>query len=377
MKLRLVLLLALTAGVFVPAAHAEAPVRLAELPGAEVLPRVPPLAPPQPPLTEIPPLRGSVLARNRVEVGLDADGSPRTVEVVQRLLVRALGDYIFFIPAPAVSVTAAPGSESQPGFRPNQILWQGFSPRRRMLAARAGLRLGGSAGALPLRVRLSGAPTGPGPFELVVTLENATAARALAFSGDAVEADVTGALNALRTATRSGRQIEGPAVRLRGEAAPARVVVSAPLALRGKVTFAKGAVRTFSPARFSAVVGGGGDQVARVTIRGDAARAAQVRLRIVAEPLLRATLPPRGAKDLRSVVVAYLRFARAQQYQSFLANPDPLGRSQTSYVFETNAVERSAVVPAPEPKDGGLPDALVMLAVSLVGLGLVVVWAHA
>lgn len=376
MKLRAVLL-ALAAGALAPAADAGPPSRLAELPGAEVLPRVPPLAPPQPPLTEIPPLRGTVSARNRVEVGLTADGSPRTVAVVQRLLVRALGDYTFFIPAPAVSVTTATGSQSQPGFRPNQIVWQGFSPRRKVLAARAVLRPGGSVGALPLRVRVSGAPTGPGRFELTVTLEDATATRALAFSGDAVESDVASALNALRAAARIGRAIDGPAVRLRGEAAQARILVSAPLAVRGTVNFPAGAVLNVSPARFSLRLGGDGERVRTITIRGEAVRAAQPRLRIVAEPLLRATLPPPGAGDLRSAVVAYLRYARAQQFLSFLANPDPLGVNRTSYVFETTAAARPAVVPGPEQKrDGGLPDALVVLAVALLGLGLVVLWSH-
>ena len=80
---------------------------------------------------------------------------------------------------------------------------------------------------------------------------------------------------------------------------------------------------------------------------------------------------------MRSAVVAYLRYARAQQVLSFLANPDPLGVNRTSYVFETSAAARPAVVPGPEQKrDGGLPDALVVLAVALLGLGLVVLWSH-
>jgi hypothetical protein len=370
------LLLAVAAGVFVPAAQAEAPMRLAEMPGVEVLPPVPPLAPPQPPLTEIPPLRGTVFARNRVVVGIDGDGSARTVAVVQRLVVDALGDYTFFIPAPAVSVEAALDSESQPGFRPNQIVWQGFSPRRKVLAAHATLRPRDSVGVLPLRVRVSRPRVGPGDFELVVTLENATRTRALGFSGDAVESDVVAALDVLRAVSRRGRALEGPAVRIRGKTAPLPMDVTAPLAVRGTVSFPGGAVRSVSPAAFSTLVGEN-RRTARITIRGEAAREVSPRIRIVAEPVLRATLPARGVQDLRSTVAAYLRYARALQYESFLANPDPRGPSSTSYAFETAVVEPVAGGPRSEPKPGGgLFDAFVVVAVALLGLGVVVLWAH-
>ena len=65
-----------------------------------------------------------------------------------------------------VSVTPGPGTESQPGRRENQILWEGFSPGRRVLAAWADLRLEESVAGLPVEVSVE-----PGE----VTIRNATA----------------------------------------------------------------------------------------------------------------------------------------------------------------------------------------------------------
>lgn len=369
------LLLAVAVAALAPAAGAAPPLRLVELPGVEALPPVPPLAPPQPPLVETPRLRGTVEARERVRVGIDAAGTPHRVAVEQRLRVRALGDYTFLVPAPAVSVVAAPGSESQPGFRPNQIVWQGFSPRRKLLAATAELRPADSVSALPVRIRVSGAPVAPGPFELVVTLENATQTTARVFSADAVEADVAAALDALRAAVRIGRAVEERVVRVRGASTPTTLEVAAALSVRGTVSFPADAVRDASPTRFSVVLGG---DVSRVTVRGVALRAATPRLRVVAEPIADAAIPEDpSSPTLDAAMESYLRYARTRQYQAFLANPDPLGPSVTTYLFETAAPERALPEAAPEPSDDFLlPLPVVAAGLALLGLGLVVLWAH-
>ena len=209
-------LLAVAVAALAPTAASAQQFRLLELPGVEALPRVPPLAPPQPPVTETPRLRGSVFARERVVVGMAPDGTSRTVTVSQRLLVRALGDYAFFVPAPAVRVVAGPGSQSRPGLRPNQIVWQGFSPRRKVLVAVAELRPGGSVHALPVRVRVTGIPVRPGPFELAIFLENATRTRATGFTADVPRADLVSALADLRAAAADDRPITDRVVRIRG-----------------------------------------------------------------------------------------------------------------------------------------------------------------
>jgi hypothetical protein len=364
----------MAAGTLASAATASPPLRLADLPGVEALRPVPPLAPPQPPVTEVARLRGTVSARQRVLVGITAAGAPTTVNVVQRLLVQSLGDYTFFVPAPAISVVAAPGSESQPGLRPNQIVWQGFSPRRKVLAARAELRSEDSTSALPLRVRVTGAPARPGPFELVITVENTTRTPAGGFTADALRTDVIRALDALRAAARINRPIEGGVVRIRGESKPVTLHVWAPLELIGSVDFAAGAVRALAPTRFTRRLGG---EPLRVTVRGVALRGAIPRLRIVARPVVRAAVPPASARTLEAALLGYLRYARTRQYQAFLANPDPRGPSATTYVYETETAERRAAAPEPQPTDdSALPTAIVVVGVTLLGLGLVVVWAH-
>lgn len=367
------LVLVLAASALPPTATAASPLRLAELPGVEALPQEPPLAPPQPPLLETPRLRGTVSSRNRVVVGIGPDGAPNRVSVVQRLEIRSLGDYAFLIPAPAVSVMAAAGSESAPGLRRNQIVWQGFSPRRKLLAAAAELRLDDSVRTLPLRLRISGAPPRPGPFAVVITLENGTLARGRGFTADAVEADVAKSLDKLRAAASIGRAIESSAVRIRGEAAPASVDVWAPLAIRGSITFPAGAVRNPEPMRFERMLG---REALRVTVRGVASRAAMPTVRIVAEPVPAAAIPPASARVLEAAVRGYLGYARARQYESFLANPDPVGLSSSTYAFETAAVEPAAQPTAEPSQDSGLPLAVVLGGLTLLGFGLVVLWAH-
>jgi hypothetical protein len=367
--------IALTLAVGALASGAEAaapPAQLAELPGAQALPPEPPLAPPQPPLVETPRLRGTVANRQQVAVGLDADGTPHRVRVLQRLTVRALGDYTFLIPAPAVSVVAVPGSESQPGLRPNQIVWQGFSPRRKVLAATADLRLGDTVGALPLRVRVTGLPTRPGPFELILSIENATRTRGQGFTARAEERDVAAALATLREAAVRHRQVEEQTIRISGRSRPADVEAWAPFVLRGSVVFPPGTVRGPTRTRFTRRLG---RQTLRVRLEGTATRAAAPTVRIAASPSTAAAVPA-SAPTLEAVVAAYLRYARTLQYRSFLANP-ALGPNATTYVYETAAVERATPqTSAPDDDGSGLPVAVLLGGLALFGLGLVVLWAH-
>ena len=372
MRLRALAVVA-AAGALAPGASAAPPLRVALLPGPEALPPVPPLAPPQPPATETPRLRGSVFARERVVVGMAPDGTPRTVTVSQRLLLRALGDYAFFVPAPAARVVAGPGSQSRPGLRPNQIVWQGFSPRRKVLVAVAELRPGGSVPALPVRVRVTGVPARPGPFELTISLENATRTRATGFTADVPTSDLLSALADLRAAARSDRPMTDRVIRIRGGSGPATVDAWAALAVGGSIAFPAGAVSDFAPARFTGLLRG---RTLRVTVRGTARRATTPRLRLVAEPAPRAALPPRSARTLEAAVAGYLRYARTLQFERYLANPDPNGRTVTTYLYETAAPVRTSADASRSGDDSGLPTSLVVGVVMLLGAGLVVLWAH-
>jgi hypothetical protein len=113
-----------------------------------------------------------------------------------------------------------------------------------------------------------------------------------------------------------------------------------------------------------------------VTVRGEALRSAVPRIRLVAQPLPRAALPPRTASSLEALVLGSLRYARTRQFQAFLANPDPQGVSTASYVYETAAPEQVAR-PQPRPADSsGLPTVLVIGGLVLLGAGLLIAWSH-
>ena len=76
-----------------------------------------------------------VASNELVRVGVDRSGRPNAVSVRQQLVVSGKGDYQLAVGGPVADVRRAPGSESEPGFRADQVLWAGFSPGRKQLAA--------------------------------------------------------------------------------------------------------------------------------------------------------------------------------------------------------------------------------------------------
>ena len=95
---------------------------------------------------------------------------PAQIRVRQRLLVRGKGDYQLAIGGPIDDALPAPGSQSTPGLRTDQLLWAGFSPGRKVLAADVLLRPRAAAQYLPVRLRLQGEGD-----RTVLTVKNATA----------------------------------------------------------------------------------------------------------------------------------------------------------------------------------------------------------
>jgi hypothetical protein len=367
-------LAALAVVALAPSAAGAQQLRLLELPGVEALPRVPPLAPPQPPPTETPPLRGTVFARERIRVGISSDGAPGSVTVTQELRVRSLGDYAFVVPAPASMVTPGAGSQSRPGLRPNQIVWQGFSPGRKLLVAVAELQPRQSTFALPVRVRVDGFPTSPGPFALTITFENATRSLATVAIAPGVQADVAAGFDALRAAAGINRPLEGQTVRLRREPTTRRFEVWAPLALRGRIAFPRGSVQNVTTTQFSRTLG---RKAVRVTVGGKALRAVTPRLSVQARPLVAAALPQASETSLDALVLGSLRYARTWQFQRFLANPDPVGPSAATYEYETVAQAPTAQRESGSTDDdSGVPTALLIGGLVLLGVGLVVAWSH-
>jgi hypothetical protein len=295
--------------------------------------------------------RGTIETHARVLVGVGPAGGVRTLRVVHRLEITGLGDYVFAVGAPVVSVRPGPGTRSQPGQRRGSILWQGFSPGRRVLVADALLRPAAAAAALPLRVRRAGNR---------LILENTTAVATTAFSGAAPEAEVAAAARATRVAAETGGVADGIVVHATG-VRPRRVRVDAPLAVGG----------TAGGRRFGAVLGGG--RPSRLVV----AAGPRPGFTVTARPVL----PPEALgrrPTLEETVVALLHLARVRQYDLFLSNPDPRGRAQAVYVYRpARVVPRVAATAGGE--DGGW-SSLGLVAAAAAGLlgvaGAAVLWAR-
>ncbi len=97
---------------------------------------------------------GPVVNDEVVHVGLAGDGGVQVVTADQRLQLTGEGDYAVRERGPARSATSL-GSERPPITRLGAVVWQGFSPGRRDLAARLVLDPAIEGPRLPLTVSLS------------------------------------------------------------------------------------------------------------------------------------------------------------------------------------------------------------------------------
>jgi hypothetical protein len=160
---------------------------------------------------------GKVRNDERVLVGLSGDGGVRTVSLEQRLDVLGVGDYAIRERGPAREATSL-GSERPPLTQRGAVVWQGFTPGHRTLAARLKLDPQIEARHLPVKatVTFTGAagrtgPLGdggavPGPGTAHVTIANITSQpQQLPTGTDAPAAQLAGPLDlALRVARHPG-----------------------------------------------------------------------------------------------------------------------------------------------------------------------------
>jgi hypothetical protein len=280
-------------------------------------------------------------ATTRVQISVDTGGAPFRVRATQRLDVRRVGDYYFTIGAPLTDVAAAPGSEATPGLRATSFLWAGFNPKRRVLAATAELEPAAVAGSLPLRIELTGGKT---------RLINTTATTVPSFTANAPKqqllaylADLSQTAARRLTPTGGGTVITSPlrAVRLR---------VSVPLLVDGSV----------GSARVHVIIGG--------AFHRSRASFPSGRVDLTVRPLLPLELLSRrtaasGRALLAQATLASLEYARSRQYDAFLGNPDPVGKSVTTYVYRSGTRAVPVVAPAAAKEGRDWPRTL------LVGLG--------
>lgn len=302
--------------------------------------------------------RGRIDARTRVVSELDGRGAPIAVTAVQRLTIRGVGDYFFAIPAPVKDVFPGPGTQSRPGLRPGMVLWQGFSGGRRILSARLMLKPGRVASSLPLRVRLSRIGSG-----VTLELANATTVRVSSLTGVAAPREARRYLAALARFAAGG-----PAPSPYVSATNVRTLertVAAPLRVTGALVFRSG-----HRVRVDLVLGAG-----RRSIRVPAASRGFPKLALVVRPLPFVNRSP-ARPTFSEAVARGLTLARSRQYDTFLANPDAAGATQTTYIFRTSARRSVPHADSQGSTDSRLPEVLLGCALALALLAGIVAWAH-
>jgi hypothetical protein len=352
---------------------------------------------------------GRVRNDERVVVGLGGDGSVRSVSLEQRLDVQGVGDYAIRERGPAREATSL-GPERPPLTQRGAVVWQGFTPGHRALAARLRLDPAIESDHLPLRVRVTfTGPDGrattladggalPGPGTVHVTISNATSQpQQLPTGSDAPAQELAAPLDlalqlarhpsAARLPTTDDRlpkqlAVADGAVVDASQGVPLRLTGS--LRLVGTTGTVSGPATTATPdgADFAGTLGGSttGTETAAVTFDAQVAGRGTLALDLRAVASLNALelAPPRSfptwqqwaaagpparerkrALDLLVAVAA--TGARASSYSPYLG-ADLEGSGTTSYAFGfAPASARPAAPAVVHPRWGRL---------SLAGLGL-------
>jgi hypothetical protein len=391
--MRRVLPVAAAAALLAPAA-ALADVQQVLLPGPTPYPTPsPPLvtggAPPWATLT----FRIHAGTDQRVRSGVDDHGRVVSVRALQRLQLTGTGDYLMVVSAPVLDVRMAPGSQSEPGQRRGQILWSGFSSGRRLLASDATLRPGAVRPNLPLRLE---ARREGDRYELAVT--NTTTTAEVAFKGTGLPKELAALLDRTRRDSLANRRLRPAYVTINGAISqrPRKARISAPLRVEGRLRFpsapstVSGGTLDGRTVRFSFVLGDRQPLTRRIEVSGGG----EPKLHLEARPdaVVRGLTPPGDARTwsaaaarsplradalLERLIDTRMELVRSDQFQGFLANPDPLGRDRTVYVYETAAAPH-AVAASTSSSSGGGP-LMVLLAVggavAAAGAALIT-WAH-
>lgn len=392
--MRRTLLVAVVGALLAPAA-AVADVQQVLLPGPTPYPT------PSPPLQTVgaPPwanLTFKIHARSdqRVRAGVDGQGRVVSVRTLQRLRLTGTGDYLIVVSAPVLDVKAAPGSQSEPGQRRGQILWSGFSSKRRLLAADASLRLGAARPYLPLRLQ---ARHDGERYEL--TLTNTTTAAEVAFQGAGTARELAMLLDRTRKDSLAHRRLRPAYVTIRGliSKRPEKAQIAAPLRVEGDLHFpttpsqALGATLAGRTVRFSFVLGDEQPLTHRIQVSGGG----EPRLRVEARPdnVVHGLAPPGDAASwsaavarrslgadtlLERLIETRMELVRSDQFQGFLSNPDPLGLDRTVYVYATSAATpRAASGSSGGASGNGALMALLAVGGTVLAAGAALVaWAH-
>ena len=335
-------------------------------------------------------------------VQVEASGDGRVVRVTdeQRIRITGTGDYFLRESGPARAATAAGGDA--PVLSLGDIVWQGFSPGARELAARIELDPEIESRHLPLRIELAFVPAGgrpavlgsnrqaPGAGAVTLTVTNTTAQQAsLPTAADAAARPLASALDRLLAVARGG----GPSGRL----PTTRTGIPAQLPVTGPAT--RQAVQ-LAPLRLTGTLSVTGQPAGQVTavrldalLRGSARYSVPVRqpgtvsLDLTAAPALDPALlapprrlrswaawaasdPPRAERTaaLDVLVMAAATGSRASAYSPYLGSQLET-RGRTTFRYQLAPPRSAGPAPArltPRP----VPISLAVLAgLALLGSG--------
>jgi hypothetical protein len=362
---------------------------------------------------------GPVVNDELVLVGLAGGGAPQEVTVEQRLALSGTGDYQVRERGPA-RASEALGDEPAPVTKFGAVVWQGFSPGSRVLAARLTLDPDLEAARLPLQVTAShgGSPLGPGgqvpgPGTVLLTLTNVThQPAALPTAADADAAQVAAALDAARAAAGAPA---GPRLPAAGaglpEAVPAEgearvsAVTGVPLRIMGglRLRAPDGSPRdglgsvsgpATTPTQEGAEVTGTLPPGATAELRVDVTGPARLEVDLTAVPALdpRVLVPPQAAASwaawaaagpdaearraaLDLLVQTAATGARATSYSPYLGADLPGTGSTTfrySFAEPEQAEQAEQVTLALTPRPGAL--AVTAVALLLLAANGVLLW---
>ena len=314
--------------------------------------------------TRMPP---GVQVTNEQEVLVDItrEGRVVRVRVRQRLTLSGVGDYFFQVPAPVNDVRSLPGSEGEPGLRRGAVLWQGFSPGERVLAAELELDPQPAARALPLAVRRESRR---------LVLRNTTRVQGVAFAAAARRSVLVPVLRRIRDRVASGDAVGQPSVVVEGETTGREVPVEAPLSVRGAVRGGRS---------FRLLLGGPAPATAVVAVPADGDLTLVVTPEQRVPELERIPADATGEELLQLAQAALLRLARVHQFDTFVSPTAGEGflpeQAEASAVYRYRTVAAATAAPAAEEEDEGTDAALVVALAGgsvLLLVGCVLAWSH-
>jgi hypothetical protein len=348
---------------------------------------------------------GQAADREGVRVAIGPSGAPALVTDTQQLVIKGAGNYIIRELGPAREAVGL-GGTVPPVLELGTVVWQGFSPGRRVLSARLTLDPGIEAARLPMSVRFAFAdkdgksgrlqPGGRAPAAgtVTMTLTNNTTSHRVIPTGVASLEPLAAALDRLRRAGDRPRAAVPPAAgRGLPAALPGRrtgslaVDVAAPLRVTGTITAPGGGDAITGPATTPAPGGASiaGTLTASATFTVRVAAGDRIGLDLDVRPWLdpRTVAPPAPARTwaqwkrsapgasaiadaTQTLVLGAAATARSAEYSPYLQADAPGPDLSTFTYVVAPAPKTSRAVADVQPRPGAIAAAAVAL-LAIVG----------